>query len=109
MRAVSRLYPVNLCIKCQSAKERNPPRRTQNCLRLFCSNAEALELTVAPKVAERIQNANLAALRCSIARRRCRRVPVLGVHMRAHGENYQPTTIKKYANRRLYNTGPRPT
>src|SRR5215472_1766151 len=36
------------------------------------------------------------------AQRRCRRVPLLGVPM---AKSDQPTTIKKYANRRLYNTG----
>jgi len=36
------------------------------------------------------------------ALRRCRRVPLLGVPM---AKSDQPTTIKKYANRRLYNTG----
>jgi polyhydroxyalkanoate synthesis repressor PhaR len=32
-------------------------------------------------------------------------VPVLGVHVWAMAKTDQPTTIKKYANRRLYNTG----
>ena len=36
------------------------------------------------------------------ALRRCRRVPLRGVPM---AKSDQPTTIKKYANRRLYNTG----
>ena len=31
--------------------------------------------------------------------------PILGAHMRAMAKSDQPTTIKKYANRRLYNTG----
>jgi polyhydroxyalkanoate synthesis repressor PhaR len=41
-------------------------------------------------------------MRSASAQRRCRRVPLLGVLM---AKSDQPTTIKKYANRRLYNTG----
>src|ERR1700758_476866 len=45
-------------------------------------------------------------MRCSSALRRCRRVPCPRcVCVSPMAKTDQPTTIKKYANRRLYNTG----
>jgi hypothetical protein len=50
MAAVSPGYPVNLVMKCQSARGGITPRRTQNdALGSFLSNAYALELTVPHK------------------------------------------------------------
>src|SRR5205809_6926838 len=51
-----------------------------------------------------MENAYFAALRCSLPVAEADGFPALGVLCELMAKSDQPTTIKKYANRRLYNT-----